>query len=129
MSKPPVASSVFILNSHPFYPSHPFSTGALLGGDLNNSNGGCPSPVREYSYICSDHEFAFLLVRLSYSQVFLWYLLCIRVFIPNPFQGFLLFSSAPSVIMPQKDQGMPPVTSTDMHGIPCTSPKTCSPAS
>lgn len=24
-----------------------FQIGALLGGDLNNSNGGCPSPVRK----------------------------------------------------------------------------------
>lgn len=32
--------------SHPLFP---YSKGALLGGDLNNSNGGCPSPVRESS--------------------------------------------------------------------------------
>ncbi|XP_028256234.1 myocyte-specific enhancer factor 2D homolog isoform X5 [Parambassis ranga] len=29
----------------PGLPQRPASAGALLGGDLNNSNGGCPSPV------------------------------------------------------------------------------------
>lgn len=58
------SSVVLVLNSQLFYPLNPFSIGALLGGDLNNSNGGCPSPVREYSYICSDHEFALLLLLL-----------------------------------------------------------------
>lgn len=30
-----------------------FQIGALLGGDLNNSNGGCPSPVRKWGLICT----------------------------------------------------------------------------
>lgn len=29
-----------------------FQIGALLGGDLNNSNGGCPSPVRKWDLNC-----------------------------------------------------------------------------
>lgn len=29
----------------PGLPQRPASAGAMLGGDLNNSNGGCPSPV------------------------------------------------------------------------------------
>lgn len=122
---------IFVLKSHIFYPFYPFSIGALLGGDLNNSNGGCPSPVRKYSHICSDHEFDDL---LTYCFFFFFITkrfsgICIRVFIPNAVQGSsspLLSSSAPSEIMPWRDQGMPPVTSTDIHGNPCTSPWTCS---
>ena len=43
-------------NDNPFYQFNVSTTGALLGGDLNNSNGGCPSPVREYDFICSEPE-------------------------------------------------------------------------
>lgn len=85
----------FVLNSHYFYPFYPFSIGALLGGDLNNSNGGCPSPVRKYSHIYSDHEFDDLLI-----YCFFFFItkrsssICIRVFIPNPVQG----SSSPLLL-------------------------------
>lgn len=45
----PVVRAIF---AHLLYDYSLNSTGALLGGDLNNSNGGCPSPVREYLFIC-----------------------------------------------------------------------------
>lgn len=37
-----------------------FYIGALLGSDLNNSNGGCPSPVRKWYHIGAHHGFAHL---------------------------------------------------------------------
>lgn len=68
----------------------PFPIGALLGGDLNNSNGGCPSPVRKCSRACSDHVFKYLLTccSLSMDKHSFWHLICIRVSIPKPFPFF-----------------------------------------
>lgn len=113
------SGEVFVLDSHLSYPSQLFSKGALLGGDLNNSNGGCPSPVREYSWICSNHNFPFL------CCVFFLLLLPPNVLLLSGQSWSIskvlpLFSSssAPSVIVPWRDQGMPPVTSTEIHGIP-----------
>lgn len=68
----------------------PFPIGALLGGDLNNSNGGCPSPVRKCSHACSDHVFKYLLTfcSLPVDKHSFWHLICIRVSVPNPFPFF-----------------------------------------
>lgn len=101
----------------------PFPIGALLGGDLNNSNGGCPSPVRKFSSARPDHMFMRLWTFWS------------RLFATNapletdlhPFQSpslspltsFLLCTICDGA---WRDEGMPLVTITGMHGNPCTLP-------
>lgn len=99
----------------------PFPIGALLGGDLNNSNGGCPSPVRKFSSARPDHMFTRLWTFWS------------RLFATNapletdlhPFQSpppntsFLLCTICDGA---WRDEGMPLVTITGMHGNPCTLP-------
>lgn len=76
---------------------------------MNNSNGGCPSPVCEYYNMCSKPE----LWSLIMASVLL-----LSVIIQNVFQGS---SSAPFVIVPWRNQGMPPVTSPEIHEIPSSS--------
>lgn len=60
--------------------------GALLGGDLNNSNGGCPSPVRKCSNSSSDHMLMYL-----YPLIALFFITISSrmrsVYVPNPVHG------------------------------------------
>lgn len=106
----------------------PFPIGALLGGDLNNSNGGCPSPVRKFSSARPDHMFTrfwtFWTGRVFLRQTLLWKLICILSKPPPPHHhppntSFLLCTICDGA---WRDEGMPLVTITGMHGNPCTLP-------
>lgn len=97
-------------------------TWIILTGDVQVQSVSAPLFVQIKCWCIVIH-----LLLLFYRQTFFCYVVCIC----SKSSAWLLLTSPllhqlRSCLGGGGDQGMPPVTSTDMHGNPCTSPWTCS---